>query len=259
MCFLQSADIMADGSIYLGGRSQSHYQIARTNGLGLDPITGHPVDVPFYRGEKSYSAFELTPWNWQGKSLGPEFWLDEKPHLGRRLKGGPLSFSDLTERPETLVEYETFEAYDAPDHVMEAGQKLADKLSMAEEKVDGLPWITIVRSGTHELGEVEYLVTYGDSEVRVKSAKQIWAFDHSVVRLPCDDGRLITAPHRQALLAEALGRFLIFDQAVVLLVSSKYPVLDLYACVEVTGPRTITACRLPYGTRFRAATYGVPG
>jgi hypothetical protein len=66
-----------------------------------------------------------------------------------------------------------------PPAVEDTGNKLMETLAEAEEKVDELPWLTIVRAGKHHLTKAQWLVTFGDSEVTVDEAWGVVACDRS--------------------------------------------------------------------------------
>lgn len=253
MCMLQSANIVADGEVFLGRQYQSHGKIAEEHLLAPPLQAARAGRSPSER----FCRFELTPWNWRGKSLGPEAWLDEPKWITRRLKDPPkwITLKGPEQNPDkitpTFIEYVDYEGYDAPDAVMEAGQALADKLVMAEDKVDGLPWITIVRSGKHHLKHAEYLVTYGDSEVTVKDVKQVWAFDDSHVIVDnCmlyEMWYLVEMRGRGAIEPFIAEHFLVFDHARISFPEDGRRGKTLRPWVKAIGPREVATAFKPSG------------
>ena len=159
MCDLASAVIGADARVYAYAETQHHGEIARR--AELPPALAAAVLSPLWGHE--YFRYELNPPDWR-KGRGGRWYDGAYRHMAAAHEG--LSVPS------------------APQNIIDAGDKLTQELVTTEGPVESMPWITIVRSGRHHLGTVDYLVTFGNAQVEVDEVrKQVWALDGSRVEV----------------------------------------------------------------------------
>lgn len=182
MCYLASALIRRDGEVVASRETQRHEELMRE----MATFQGYGST---FGGPRGIYRFELSPDKWRGELGGPDDWLDEEKVIKESLEyERPRGCTDfLSSLNDTKIAFKRYRAKtfdpDTPTSVLDAGDRLAAELNSADGPVESMPWVTVVRGGTHSLGSVEYLVTFGDSHVRVAMAREVWAYDKSVVEV----------------------------------------------------------------------------